>query len=457
MSANPATNPIIKFPTPPPPPRAPTPNRSLRSNVQWTLLGYFAYGVCQWLMLIVVARFGLPEMVGQFALAMAVTTPIILLIGLDLRTVQATDQLNKYPFQDFFTLRVVTLMLAMAAIMGVTWWTGYKRETALVIFMMGMAKSVEALCDLCHGTLQQHERLDQMARSRILRGVMSVVVLAAGLYFTHSLFLAVTALTIAWSVVLVAYDWPLASRLLKDSGNSAKLLSMRPRQLWQLLIAAIPTGILSCQASLEQSLPRLCIDGYLGERELGIYSAVSSLIIAAAMVINAVHCAVLPRIARHLVNNEWSQTWQILVKLGLFGTAVGGFGTAVVTIGGRWMLGAAFGSEYASHGPLLMVLMVGATIRYATLPLSTGFRAAQRFWLLAILQTVSLVASVPALMALVHSYRGLGAAYASVVLSLLFAVIQVPAAVWLLRTQWKQTNEESGGKAELAIQMRGAA
>jgi len=456
VSANPSLAQIIKFPTLPPPQTMPR-GRSLRSNVQWTLLGYFAYGVCQWLMLIVVARFGLPEMVGQFALAMAVTTPIILLIGLDLRTVQATDQSNQYPFQDFFTLRIVTLLLAMAVIMGVTVWTGYKRDTALLILMMGFAKSIEAMCDLCHGTLQQHERLDQMARSRILRGVMSVAVLAAGLHFTHSLLLAVSALALSWLAVLMIYDWPLASRLLHQNGHSTALLTLRPKQLWQLLIAAIPTGILSCQAALEQSLPRLCIDGYLGERELGMYSAVSSLIIAAAMVINAVHCAVLPRIARHLVHDEWGHTWQMLIKLGLFGTAIGGLGTAIVAVCGGWLLGVAFGAEYASQSPLLIVLMIGATIRYGTLPLSTGFRAARHFWLLALLQTVSLAAGVPVLMVLVQHYQGMGAAYSSVVLSLLFAVIQIPAALWLLRSHPKSSVEDSGCSTNIAVEMRGAA
>lgn len=408
--------------------------RSLRSNVQWTLLGYFAYGVCQWLMLIVVARIGLPEMVGQFALAMAVTTPIILLIGLDLRTVQATDQSNRYPFQDFFTLRVVTLSIAMAMIMGVTIWNGYKQETAVLILVMGIAKCVEALSDLCHGTLQQHERLDQMARARILRGILSVVVLATGLYVSGSLLIATTSMALMWTGILIFYDWRIASQLLHQQGHSTSLLRFNSKDLWQLLVAAFPTGILSCQASLEQNLPRLCVEGYLGERELGIYSAVSSMIIAATMVINAVHCAVLPRLAKYVVNQQWGQAWRAVLMLSLFGAVLGGIGTLIVWIGGGWLLGIAFGSEYATQNSLLVVLMLGATIRYATLPLSTGFRAAQRFWLVAILQTVSLVASMPILMMLVQNYRGMGAAYASVALAVLFAVLQVPAAIWVLRS-----------------------
>jgi O-antigen/teichoic acid export membrane protein len=407
--------------------------RSLRSNVQWTLLGYFAYGVCQWLMLIVVARMGLPEMVGQFALAMAVTTPIILLLGLDLRTVQATDQSNHYPFEDFFILRIATLSLAMIVIMGFAAWSGYKSETSLLIFVMGVAKCIEAMSDLCHGTLQQHERLDQMSKSRMLRGALSVVVLAGGLYASGSLLIATISLAVMWGIFLVVYDWPITSQLLRSTGQSVNLLRFRPRRVWALLVPAIPTGILNCQSSLEQTLPRLCVDGYLGERELGMYSAVSSLIIASTMVINAVHCAVLPRIARHLTNNQWKQTWGMLLKLSLFGGLIGAAGMAVVHFCGNLLLGVAFGAEYASQSPLLVVLMAGAMVRYSTLSFSTGFRAARKFWLLSILQTISLLVSVPVLMLLVRTHGGMGAAFSSVALALLIAVIQIPAAICLLR------------------------
>jgi O-antigen/teichoic acid export membrane protein len=422
------------------------------------LLGHFTYGICQWLMLIVVARLGLPEMVGRFALAMAITTPIILLIGLDLRTVQATDQSNLYSFEDFLILRIGTLALAMAVIMGVTALSGHTWELSLLIFVMGITKCIEALSDLCYGTLQQYEQLHLMAISRILRGVMSVAVLAGGLYLTHSLMLATVSLAVMWTGVLIAFDWPAASRLRHRHGISTSGWKFNVNQLWPLLMAAIPSGILSCQASLEQNLPRLCIDGYLGDRELGIYSAVSSLVIAGAMVINAVHCAVLPRIARYLVTDQWRESWRMMLKLSLCGAIAGLLGTAAVHVCGGWILGLAFGPEYAAHSPLLVVLMLGATIRYATLPLSTGIRAARRFWLLSVLQTLALIAAVPVLMLLIKTHRGMGAAYGSVVLSLLNGLILIPAALLLLRPQPQTRRSDSVDvDSPFAAEIRGAA
>jgi len=51
------------------PPSRKTPH--LGVSVLWTLAGYGAFMFCQWAMLVVVARLGSPETVGQFALGLA--------------------------------------------------------------------------------------------------------------------------------------------------------------------------------------------------------------------------------------------------------------------------------------------------------------------------------------------------------------------------------------------------
>src|SRR6266568_5527229 len=44
---------------------------SLRTNFAWTLAGNAVYAVCQWGMLVSIAKLGSPAMVGQFALGLA--------------------------------------------------------------------------------------------------------------------------------------------------------------------------------------------------------------------------------------------------------------------------------------------------------------------------------------------------------------------------------------------------
>src|SRR5271157_5932336 len=71
---------------------------TLRGNFTWTFAGNVVYSRSQWGMLMVLAKLGSPEMVGQFALGLAVTTPIIMFANLQLRGVQATDARREYRF-----------------------------------------------------------------------------------------------------------------------------------------------------------------------------------------------------------------------------------------------------------------------------------------------------------------------------------------------------------------------
>src|SRR3954469_7592651 len=85
---------------------------SLRSNFSWTFAGNVVYAGCQWGMLMVLAKLGSPERVGQFALGLAVTAPILMFSNLQLRAIQATDARREYRFGHYLALRLATTALA---------------------------------------------------------------------------------------------------------------------------------------------------------------------------------------------------------------------------------------------------------------------------------------------------------------------------------------------------------
>jgi hypothetical protein len=80
---------------------------SLGQNFAWALAGNIIYALCQWGIIVVVARLGNPFMVGQFALGLAVATPVLMLTNLQLRVVQATDVKGVYAFGEYLGLRTL--------------------------------------------------------------------------------------------------------------------------------------------------------------------------------------------------------------------------------------------------------------------------------------------------------------------------------------------------------------
>src|SRR5580693_3459615 len=89
----------------------------MRGNFAWMTLGYAVYAACQWAMVSVLARLATPEIVGQYALGVAVGTPILMLAQLNLRTVLATDVGCEHHFLEYRDIRVISLS---AALLGIT-------------------------------------------------------------------------------------------------------------------------------------------------------------------------------------------------------------------------------------------------------------------------------------------------------------------------------------------------
>src|SRR5215211_4678278 len=175
---------------------------TLRRNFVWTFIGNGLYAAAQWGMLTVIAKIGNPEMVGQFALGFAIAAPVMLFSNLNLRGVQATDAKYLYRFGDYLALRLITTILALVVIWGITFFTGYRRETALVILLIALAKAFESVSDVFYGLLQQREYMDRIAKSMIIKGGLSLIALGVGVYLTDSVLWGVVGLGLAWALLL---------------------------------------------------------------------------------------------------------------------------------------------------------------------------------------------------------------------------------------------------------------
>jgi len=111
-------------------------------SVFWTLSGYAVYMACQWAMLVVVARLGSPEKLGEFALGLAISAPVVLFTNLGLRRIQVTDPSERFLFCQYFGLRLLMNGVALALIAALAFGGGYGPGAAHVILATGLAKAV---------------------------------------------------------------------------------------------------------------------------------------------------------------------------------------------------------------------------------------------------------------------------------------------------------------------------
>lgn len=364
---------------------------TLLSNFSWTFAGNIVYAACQWGMLVVLAKLGTPEMVGQYALGLAVTAPVLMFTNLQLRSIQVTDVKHEFFFSDYFGLRLIGAGIALLVILGIVLLTGYRWETSLVILIIGVAKVVESISDIFFGLLQRHERMDWIARSLMIRGILSVLMLGVGLYLTGSIWGGVAGVAIAWALVLVLYDIRNGAAILKAYSQTSwengvakpNAITLQPhwhlKSLRKLVWLALPMGFVMMLSSLNGSIPRYFIERYLGERELGIFSALAYLMVAGGMVVNALAESAFPRMSKYYAAGNRSAFSALLLKLVGIGILLGGIAISVALIAGREILTIAYRPDYAEYQNLFVWLMVSAAISFVSSFLGNAMTAARYF------------------------------------------------------------------------------
>jgi O-antigen/teichoic acid export membrane protein len=396
----------------------------LRHNFSWTLIGNVVYAACQWGMLVAIAKLGSPEMVGQFSLGLAITAPVMMFTNLHLRTVQVTDAKKEFLFGDYLALRIIGTILAMLVIIGIVATAGYKQETSLSILCIAVAKAFESISDVCYGFIQQNEQMDRIARSMMIKGILSLILMNLGVYIFGSVLWGTIGLAVAWGIVLVSVDLPNTSELLikyssvkpettpeippvmiiQPHWNSRNLYRLSKlslplvlarilfnfnmtvsRSRWDLKTLAklawlsLPLGFVMMLLSLNLNVSRYFIQNYLGEKTLGIFGALSYLMVVGGIVVNALAESSSARLAKYYAAAERRKFTVLLLQLTIIFGGVGLGGILFAWIGGKQILTLIYRPEYAQHQELFLWLMIAAGIGYVSSAFGYAMTAARYF------------------------------------------------------------------------------
>jgi O-antigen/teichoic acid export membrane protein len=360
--------------------------------VFWSLSGYAIYMACQWAMLIVVARLGSPEKVGQLALGIALSAPVVLFTNLGLRKVQVTDVDGQFQFGDYLGLRLMMTAIALAIVAGIAAGSRAGSAAASAIFAVGLSKAVEATSDVIYGVLQQGERMDRIALSLFLRGTLSVGVLAIGMAFTHDVAVGMFGVSAAWMAVLLLHDLPCAKGILAGLGRG----SLRPRwsgkTLGRLAVLALPLGVVTPLVALLSSVPAVMIERLRGAGELGIYTALAYSYAATNRVASAMGEAASARLAAFYARGERRAFARVLGKLLLLAGFVATSGLGMALVAGRPVLRLLYGPAYAERSDILAGFMFAAIAGNLACVLDYSMTAMRRLRIQPFLAAVAVLA-----------------------------------------------------------------
>jgi O-antigen/teichoic acid export membrane protein len=351
----------------------------LRKNFAWTLAGNGVYAACQWGMLVAIAKLGTPAMVGQFALGLAVATPIFMLTSLQLRVVLATDAHNQYRLGHYLAPRLLGTAVGLILISGFVLVSPFGRDTGVVVLFVGVMKAIETLSDIIYGFWQKHERFDKIAIALSSRGIGSVAILAGALYFTRSMVLGTGAMALGWLVWLATYErWATEDLLTRVSPEEVLRAEWDLVRCARLVLLSLPLGVAMLLLSLNANIPRYFVEHYCGESVLGYFAAIAYTFVAGNTVIAAMGQSAMPRLARYF-DSDRPAFARLLKNMVLLGAVVGILGIGLALFFGPTFLRLIYRADYAQYTTVFTWLMLAAAFAYVGSMLGCGLAAARVF------------------------------------------------------------------------------
>jgi O-antigen/teichoic acid export membrane protein len=397
---------------------------SLRRGMIWTAGGETLYLISQFGVLAALTWFGTLADVGRFGFASALTIPVLMFANLGLRNVLATDATGEFQPVEYFRLRLVSSLLAVPLMLVVGWATAPDPLAGAFVAIIGIAKAIESQSDIYYGIFQQKSRMDLVARSLILRGPATTILLVLLIWQTGSAVTAFASQIVCWSAVALLHDRVLAWRL--GEGGDCPWDATRIRTLWR---RSLPVGFANLLASLANNAPRLVIGWMLGLQALGIFTAVAYAyqagMVSALQATNALSAP----LSRALVDNRLHHFRRLLSRTAALFALTGVAGAAIAWLIGEPLLGLLFGSEYRQGATLLVLVLLAFALQAAAIVGQMGIFALRQFGPLAMLRGVLVVISFAVVVAGAW-HGGLdGAGWGLVV----YTLIQLAGIAWLVQ------------------------
>ena len=324
----------------------------LLKKAKWLVGGNFVFAFSQWVILIFFARMTNQENLGQYALALAIVTPIFAVGNLQLRPLYILDvnSEQKYTYTHFYYLRLICSFIALACclVLGL-----FFNVSILVLLLVGLLKFFESYSDIIYAYYNAHDQTQLISKSLFLKGTLSVLVVAVGLY----LFDFYTALILFLFVYLVV--WLFIDNLYIQKTQEIKKMSLD----LGMMKSAIPMGISLGIVTLQSNIPRLFLDQYASIEAVGIFTVLSYFIIVGSIFINSICQYLSPRLT-HAWNHNRAY-FKKLLSMALF--VAGGLGLIAIFLSyfmGEFVLNLVYGAEYVAYTDAFVLTMVAGFILY---------------------------------------------------------------------------------------------
>ncbi|QOD02193.1 lipopolysaccharide biosynthesis protein [Pseudarthrobacter sp. BIM B-2242] len=319
-------------------------------NTIWLTLALAFRSLGQAGLLIVFARFGSADLLGEYTLALAITAPVFVFCEFGLRTVYLTHR-GSQSFSTYLKVRMATLTLATLLTLAIG--TLFSPGMTAILLLVSLLRVADSFGELYSAPLQRHGSLATILIAFGINAAMTIGLGLLVLIITGNLLLVIATLTLVSSATTLFLMKVPTDRLLRSKEVKRETPEWKSEYL-PVITAGLPTGISWGLLSLLSSIPQYFLAAYFSQIEVGYFAVILYVVVVVEIFMNAVSQSWIPA-AKNLFLEPASFFRKVMRTAGVW---TAGFipVSAVVCAAAYIMLPIVFGERFSIHWPEVIPL-----------------------------------------------------------------------------------------------------
>lgn len=391
--------------------------KSKLTNLIYTFMGNATFSFIKWLILILIVRLTNTEQVGIYTFAIALTTPIVLLVNMRLRLRYVVE--DNLSFVNLKYLRNILNLISLVIITIIT--LIFFKEYLVIVILVAATKLLDLNSELYYGFYHKKSMFKNISLLMIVKSALVILSFGAVLIVTKNLVLSMIAQLIVQFIWLV-----LAEKKTQNFVDEGKKTSFNFNIIWGIFLAGIPLGIVQLLNSYNILIPRYVIEDKLSITAIGIFAAISYLLTIIDIFMNAISQNFIVSIKSKIKNNQFSKLRKFILRDVLIASVVLG-GVVVITsyLFGDKIINIIYGSGYADKSYILTIVAISIIFNFQGWMYDTTLMALERYKIQLFASFITLLASITASLLLIPNYGLLGASLAIVVITFIQSTIKL--------------------------------
>lgn len=326
----------------------------LKRSVFWNMLASTLTGFITAIIVFFVTRINGVGVAGIINIASAYGYQCLTLGSFGVRNLQSSDVKYQYQYSDYFYHRIITSVLMYLLLIYYSFCSGYTLEKAIVIFLFGLFKSVDAIEDVYHGEYQRNSRLDVGSIYITLRQLASLVLFVITLILTKSIILSLFLMTLASFILFISLNRVTLPIFFKGEKRVDWL------RIKELFIATLPLCIASFISMYLSNSPKYALDNLPNSDELqGYFGILSMPVFTINLISNMIFRPLITKISIYWNENKINSFIKITVIQFIFTIVL----TFVITCFGYFiglrLLEIIFGYPLIEYMSSFIILLIG--------------------------------------------------------------------------------------------------